>query len=87
MRAAILILTILAASPALAADLLPEQVGKHVVLRDELGRRSGTIEQSLSGQYIMRDEMGKRTGTIEKSLTGAYVIRDDMGRRRGIIER
>ena len=87
MRATILALIILATSPALASDLLPQAVGKPLIQRDELGRRTGTIEKSLTGQYVIRDEMGKRTGTIEKSLTGDYVIRDEMGRRKGTIGR
>lgn len=61
--------------------------GRGYVLRDERGRRTGTLEKTPDGTLIQRDTSGRRTGTVEQGWGGEMVIRDTQGRRVGTIER
>ena len=93
--AAALMVGLLAPLPVYAddfgEDLLAPRVdrgqGRGYVLRDERGRRTGTIEQAPGGILIQRDTSGRRVGTIEQGWGGEMVVRDTRGRRVGTIER
>lgn len=76
------LLTVLAVSGTATAEEL--------IIRDESGRRIGTLEPSPIDpeKLIIRDERGLRTGTIEPDaiVEDRLIIRDLSGRRRGTIE-
>jgi hypothetical protein len=57
------------------------------VIRDEHGRRVGTIEQGVGERQVIRDEHGRRVGAIEPGVGGGQVIRDEQGRRVGTTDK
>lgn len=72
-------------SPTFGAE--EHDQGASYVLRDERGRRTGTLEQEGTGYLIQRDNAGRRTGTMEQDTTGQWIMRDTAGRRVGTVER
>lgn len=60
--------------------------GGSYVLRDERGRRTGTLEEAPGGTLIQRDTNGRRVGTIEQGWGGETVVRGTRGHRVGTIE-
>lgn len=70
---------LLLAAPALAKD--------RQVIRDESGRRVGTVEQGVGDRRVIRDESGRRIGTVEPGVGDRQVIRDRDGKRVGTVEK
>lgn len=51
------------------------------VIRDQQGRRTGTIEPQSDGRYVHRDGDGRRTGTVERNDDGSWTMKDTLERR------
>lgn len=85
----IVLFLILALTPAAAfgGETHKTTGPEHLILRDELGRRAGSVERE-GDRAVLRDELGRRQGTITKEgLRDDLVIRDNLGRRAGRIEK
>lgn len=76
--ARIVLLTAIASAPSLADDL-----HERFVLRDNVGRMTGTVERGIGGEFIQRDTFGRRVGTVDQGFGDDKVIRDRSGRRTG----
>lgn len=72
--------------PTFGAEEHDQRAG--YVLRDERGRRTGTLEEETPGYFVQRDNRGTRIGTIQcNGITFQCETYDTRGRRTGSVER
>jgi hypothetical protein len=81
MRIAVMAVTLVLASGGAMAQ------SRTWVERDELGRKTGTVEQTDSGDLIRRDAQGRTESKAERQKDGGYVVKDALGRPRARVER
>lgn len=65
----------------------PSHAKERHIIRDESGRRVGTVEQGVGGRQVIRDQGGQRLRTVEPRRGGAGVLREASGNRTGTVER
>jgi hypothetical protein len=80
MRIAVMAATLVLASGGAMAQ------SRTWVERDELGRKTATVERTERGDLVRRDAQGRKDGTAERQSDGSFVLRDALGRSRGRVE-
>jgi hypothetical protein len=57
-----------------------------MILRDQTGKRIGTIEESYGGRKTVRDNHYRTQYRIEQGFGDRLIIRDATGKRTGSVE-
>ena len=56
------------------------------VIRDQFGKKIGTVERDSRGNITYRDSLGRKIGTGETDSRGNITYRDSTGRKIGTAE-
>jgi hypothetical protein len=57
-----------------------------MIMRDQTGKRIGTIEESYGGGKTVRDNQNRTQYRIEQGFGDRLIIRDSRGKRTGSVE-